>query len=178
MNKNRFAVIAAIISFTLIVCLIVSTTIYRMKTFSDSVNEALQEFSLDTVTDEEVVEKVVATMDKSRQRCSGEASGAHFMGYRKFDYDRCQYTIEKIRGFYVVSASNVENAKIKLKISSNIYDGKGKIAIIQDKTLVEYIDFGASVTREYEVTGESLFLVKIICEDAKIDLTVERQITK
>ena len=44
--------------------------------------------------------------------------------------------------------------------------------------MLEYIDFGASVTREYDVVEESLILVKIICEDAKIDLTVTREFSQ
>ncbi len=172
---GRFIAIVAII---LIACLVAGFVIYRMITNIGYANEQLKDFSFETVTDEDVVEKELANLYKSHEEYSGEDSGAHLMGYHNVDRDRCQLTSEKVKGFYVASASKVVDAKLVLNISSEIHAGKGKIAIIQDDKILEYIDFGATVTREYDVVGESLILVKIVCEDAKIDLTVTREFSQ
>ena len=172
---GRFIAIVAII---LIACLVAGFVIYRMITNFNSLNEKLKDFSFDTVTDEDVVEKTFARLYKSSEKYSGGSSGANLMGYQNVDRDRCKLTSEKVKGLYVASASKVVDAKLVLNISSEIHAGKGKIAIIQDDKILEYVDFGTSVTREYDVVGESLILVKIVCEDAKIDLTVTREISQ
>ena len=177
MNKKGVVVIAVAILFA---CLISGFVIYRMITNIGSVDEALKDFSLETVTDEDALEKNIASIHKSHiEHTSCSTTGANLMGYgNDVDSNRIRMVAESVRGFKVFSASKVVDSKLVINISSEIYAGKGKIAIIQDDKLLEYVDFGTSVTREYDVVGESLILVKIICEDAKIDLTVERQITK
>lgn len=172
---GRFIAIVAII---LIACLVAGFVIYRMIMNIGYTNEQLKDFSFETVTDDDVVEKTIATLYGSSSKRSGKDSGAHLMGYQDVDRDRCTLSAEKAKGFYVASASKVVDAKLVLNISSEIHAGKGKIAIIQDDKILEYIDFGTSVTREYDVVGESLILVKIVCEDAKIDLTVTREFSQ
>ena len=181
MNKKGYVVIVVVVLIGLIAALVSGGyMIYRAYTSHKQIEEELKDFSLDTVTDEEVVEKRVATIYKSHtEYASSSTSGANHMGYGDdVDSDRVREVAESVRGFCVVSASKVVDAKLTINISSEIHAGRGKIAIIKDDSVVEYIEFGTSVTREYEVDGESLFLVKIICEDAKIDITVEREIQK
>ena len=168
----------AIVAIILIACLVSGFVIYRMITNIGYTNEQLKDFSFETVTDEDVVEKTIAKLYGSYSKRSGKDSGAHLMGYQDVDRDRCTLSAAKAEGFYVASASKVVDAKLVLNISSEIHAGKGKIAIIQDDKILEYIDFGTPVTREYDVVGESLILVKIVCEDAKIDLTVTREFSQ
>ena len=174
---GRFIAIVAII---LIACLVSGFVIYRMITNFNSLDEKLKDFSFDTVTDEDVVEKNFSSIYKSHiEHTSSGSSGAHLMGYEKSaDSNRVRMVAESVKGFKVFSASKVVDAKLVLNISSEIHAGKGKIAIIQDDKILEYIDFGTTVTREYDVVGESLILVKIVCEDAKIDLTVTREFSQ
>ena len=150
---------------------------WQFNSSSSQVDNDLAGFSVATVTDEEVVNKTTRSSQNGRDVYSGNSSGANSILYSTEDRDRFSRTVEKERGFSVVSASRVIDGKLTLKINSIIESGEGKIAIIQDNKVIEYLDFGANVTREYNVTGESLFLVKTICDNAKINIIVERTIS-
>ena len=84
---------------------------------------------------------------------------------------------ESINASKTITELQVGQSTIKLKISSRIIYGSGEIIIMEDERVVERLALGKDIERSYEVTQKSLFLVKIICEDAKVDITVKRTIT-
>lgn len=165
-----------VLFFIIVTAAVLAFVYWRIQTISSQVDKDLQGFSLATITDDDVVNKTTHSAHRGRDTYSGSSSGADSFIYRREDHDRFARTVEVDRGFSVVSASKVNNGKLILKITSSIECGEGKIAIIQDNKVVEYLDFGSNVTREYEVMGESLFLVKTVCDNAKISIKVERTI--
>ena len=142
----------------------------------EAMETAIVERFNSTVTDDDVVNKITQSAHRVRDHSSGMSSGADYTLYRREDHDRFSRTAEIDHGFDVVSASKVINGHLTLKIHSSLEAGEGKIAIIQDNKVIEYLPFGANVTREYDVKGESLFLVKTVCDNAKISIKIERTI--
>ena len=93
------------------------------------------------------------------------------------DSDRVKFSCEKITGIKTVSVTKVEDQTLELKISSGLSDGMAKIAVIRDDLILEYIDFGEEIILSYNVAGEHTYRVKILCEDAKLEITVERSVS-
>ena len=175
---NLFNIRVPKVFYLVFAILIILFVIWRMLTASSEIDKMLEGFSVETVTDSEVADKVLYSAHSSWHSYSGKGSGVDSNRYDDVDRDICEYSIGELKGFLVASASNAENAKLTLKIMSKMEAGAGKIAIIKDGAVLEYVEFGVDVTREYDVSGKSLFLVKAICDEAKIELTVERTITK
>ena len=165
-----------VLSFIIVTAVVLAFVYWRIQTISSQVDKDLQGFSLSTVTDDDVVNKITHSAHRVRDHYSGMSSGADYTLYRREDHDRFSRTAEIDHGFDVVSASKVINGHLTLKIHSSLEAGEGKIAIIQDNKVIEYLPFGANVTREYDVKGESLFLVKTVCDNAKISIKIERTI--
>ncbi len=142
----------------------------------NSNDEKLADFSIAAVSDEEVATRVFSSNHNSFLRNSGKGTGVTGSYYERYDSTICDHSIGKATGIDVVSATKIDNATLKLTITSKVESGEAKIAIIKDETLVEYIDINETVVLEYDVSEESLFLVKIVCKDAKIDIKIEREI--
>ncbi len=117
----------------------------------------LDEFSLDTVTEEEII-----NYDISRS-------------YRKKTKKNFISTKE-MTGIYAVSSAKAVDCTLELNISAKLNGGKAKIVVIRDNEIVEYLDFGGDVQRVYEVQGEHLYVVKLVCEQAAVEVTVTRNL--
>lgn len=178
-SSNQITMRCVVIPIIIIVAAILVFVYWRYQCARVQTEEALKNFSVETATDYDVVNEETSTARGSRKTYSGGESGVSgSLFWREADHDRVAYEIDSLRGFLTVSASDVENEKLTLKIISSMEAGEGKIAIIQDDKVLEYIDFGSEIVREYDITEESLFLVKVICDNAKIKIKVERTIIK
>ena len=170
-------VLPIVASQMLLLALIFGFVTKRFNANHEKVTSALEGLSISDLSDEEVVQTSAYTSYKSRNSTSGSESGIKSNKYKDIDKDRSSFKCESIKGFKSISASQAEQATVELHITSSISSGEGKIAIIKNDQVVEYISFGENVVRSYEITEESLLIVKIICVDAKVDITVNRTIT-
>ena len=87
--------------------------------------------------------------------------------------DGLQYGIIK-----TVSATLVKDSIIKLKIDSTLVSGDAEVVIIANGEILERFDAGSKKSFEFSVTGESVFYVRILCENANIEITTEREFKK
>jgi hypothetical protein len=168
--------IAIVLTFFSIITIVVLGRAFYGLLGLNSNDEELADFSIAAVSDEEVATRVFASNYKSSLRNSGKSTGVTESYYERYDFTICDHSIGKATGIDVVSATKIDNATLKLTITSKVESGEAKIAIIKDGTLVEYIDINETVVWEYDVSEKSLFLVKIVCKDAKIDIKIEREI--
>ena len=115
----------------------------------------IDEFSLDTVTEEEIINYDIARSYRTKTKKDFISS-------------------KEITGIRVVSSAKAVDCTLELNVSSKINGGRAKIVIIRDNEIVEYLDFGTDVQRVYEVQGEHLYVVKIVCEKAAVEVNVTR----
>ena len=180
MSKKQITlkiILPIVLSIVLTMSLIISGIFIFKEIVWGGFDEQMANFSIITISDEDVATKSFGRKYKSTLRCSGTDSGVTDSFYERYDSTVCDHSIEKVTGITVVSATKIDNATLTLTITSKVGSGDAKIAIIRDDTVVEYIPINADVIREYDVSNETLFLVKAVCEDAKIDIKVEREIT-
>ncbi len=138
-----------------------------------------EDFSIDSLSDEEIIHKQNATTFASSIKYNkGEKTGV--VGASKYeDSDKVEFSCKKINGIKRISATKVaEGSTLTLRISSTLKSGNAKIVIISKEQIVEYIEFGEDVTLTYEADSECIFYVKILAEDAELKITVEREISK
>lgn len=63
-------------------------------------------------------------------------------------------------------------------VDSTLDAGEMKLVIVVDeKTIVEYIPVGEKVDLYYTVEGEHTYYVKALCDEAKVNVTVTREMT-
>ena len=109
---------------------------------------------------------------------SGSNSGITDIKFADEDRDKTHYTAKKITGIKTVSATLVKDCTIKLDIDSEVISGNAEVVILIDDIVFERINANVDKTFKYDVVGEHTFYVRIICEDAQIDIEVEREFVK
>ena len=107
----------------------------------------------------------------------GKKSGVQQSKYTKADHDRIKFSAKKITGIKTVSATLARDCKLVINIESQLKNGKAQIVVVQDDTVIEYLDASTQSTLEYNVVGQHCFYVKIICEEAQIEVDTYRQIS-
>ena len=171
MNKT---VKTVLIPFVIIVAL-VAFIVIRVIMLSNSFDE--EGFKISELTEEEIVnEPDYCRARMSKLQASGYDSGVKNDRFEEVDLDRVTYSSKRITGINTVSATRIKDATLKLYIDSELVSGNGKIVIVQDDKILEYLEFGEHKEFFVTVEGEHHVYVKILCEIAEVDVTVERQI--
>ena len=139
---------------------------------------SLDDFSTDTVSDELVV--------NTRSRCSYKRKGSFSSGfgtgvrgdYSRYDDDQIKHTITEFTGILTVSASKVKNECLVLNISTTLSSGEAVIYIICDDTVVEIIEPNQDYKFTRRVTDEEIVIVKLVGENADLEVSVQRTINE
>ena len=85
-------------------------------------------------------------------------------------------TCKKITGILRVSATKVSDCTLTINISSKLLSGNAKIVVICDDEIINYIEFDQEITLTYDVKGEHIYSVKILAEEAKLEISVKREV--
>jgi hypothetical protein len=134
----------------------------------------LDEFSLDTVTEEEIINYKIHRAYRTKTKNYGDRTGAD--KYADKDYANNFISTHEITGIYVISTTKAVDCTLELNVSSELTGGRAKIVVIRDNEIVEYLDFGDGKQLVYDVKGEHLYVVKLVCEKAALEVTVNRNL--
>jgi hypothetical protein len=74
-------------------------------------------------------------------------------------------------------SAKVVSGTVTFNIDAEITSGVAEIVVIKDDEIVDRAPLGDMVLT-YEVSEESVFYVKLLCEDAKIDIRIMRSISE
>ena len=132
--------------------------------------------NVNELTDEQIVE--ISTNQSSYGTCwlaKGDASGVRNKEYRSVDYDETFFSAKKINGIKTVSSTMANDCTVNLEIDSSISKGNARIVVIIDDKIVEEFEAGENKSLEYTVDGEHFIYVKILCEDAEIEIKTTRE---
>lgn len=158
-----------------LICLIIVSTVYLLNL--DELNQSssldLENFSIDTLTDEQIATETKARVYKSSTNYKNN-SGSGASSIAKLDADRIQFSCKSITGIKKVSLTKAQDCTLRLNISSELKSGKAKIVILCDDQILDYVEFNETKELTYTVTEEHIFTVKILCEDAELSIEVVR----
>ena len=158
-----------------LICLIIVSTVYLLNL--DKLNQGstldLESFSIDNLTDEQIATETKARAYKSSTNYKNN-SGSGASSIVTLDSDRIQFSCKSITGIDRVSLTKAKDCTLTLNISSELKSGKAKIVIVRDDMILDYVEFNETKELTYTVTGEHLFTVKILCEDAELSIEVVR----
>lgn len=140
----------------------------------------LDNFKIENITEEE--KKTVTDCYKgfrTKWRASGENSGFDGHKYENEDHDETRFSAKKITGIKTVNATEAENCTVNWIIGSTVSKGNAKIIIVVDSEIIlKEFEFGQKINFEYKADGKHEVLVKIICEDAEVNIEVERTLSQ
>lgn len=176
MGKSNFSmwiVIACISICALITVVIIVNAI----DFSSDLSNRLENFSIANLSTEDIVnEDFSSTFALSRKYESGTKTGVD--GASKYeDSDKSEFKCKKVTGIKRVSATKASDCTLKLNISSKLISGNAKIVIICDDEILDYVNLGQTETFTYDVVGEHIYSVKLLAEEAELEITIEREIS-
>lgn len=133
----------------------------------------LDDFSIDNLTDEQIITETKSQeILSSTKYQNNTSSGASSIS--SLDSDKIQFSCKKINGISKVSVTKAKDCNLILTISSELLSGRAKIVVIRDDLILDYVDFNESVELTYSVTGEHIFTIKILCEEAELTIAVSR----
>lgn len=172
-NLLKWVVIACITVFALITIIILVNVI----DLSSDVSNRLDDFSINSLSADDIVnEEFSSTFALTRKYESGTKTGVD--GASKYeDSDKSELRCKKITGIKRVSATKASDCTLIISISSKLISGDAKIVIICDDEILDYIEFGQTKTFTYNVVGEHIYSVKILAEEAELEVSVEREIS-
>ena len=170
MVKNAFKLIIVIVLMTMFV----SVCIRLYDDFFGKKAELIKNFRIDDLTESEIINKEFGRGYVASTRYTNNSETGVPNTLDHIDSDNVETSYKKFIGIETVSATKVKNSVLKLDIESELTEGVGKIVVICDNEIVEYLEFNESRTLTYEVRGEHIYSVKILCESAKINIKVSR----
>ena len=177
-KRLRKLMIFIAIMWVIAICVNTYLTISSLMKHKDEPEEEvydLGEFSIETISDYDIVNVNRFTSFRSHRESSGSSTGAP-KGTQYSDADKAIFKCENIFGVMTVSATKAQNCTLVLNITTEINVGTAQIVIVRDDEVIERLDFGGNATRSYNVEGEHIFRVKVLAENAEIKITVEREI--
>lgn len=135
----------------------------------------LNNFEIETLTNDQIVNisgdcRAVLT----KWGASGDNSGIVHSEYIKADSDKTKFSAKEITGIKTISATLAKDCTFTISIDSKVGNGKAQIVVIQDDKIIERLDATTSTTLEYIVVGEHQFYIKILCEEAQIEINTQR----
>ena len=136
----------------------------------------LDDFSIDTISDEEISKFITSAQFLSHTDYERDTSTGVSKADKTLDSDRVRITCEKMFGIAQVSATKASDCYIVLKIKSTLYSGRAEIVITKDdKEVLDRFELGGEVSRTYRVEGEHIYRVKVLAEDAKLEIETKRE---
>ena len=142
-----------------------------------SVSSKLKDFSIDKLSTEDIIHKEISTVVGSSINYESDTRTG-FDGASKYeDSDRVEFKCDKITGIKRISATKVSDCTLTISISSKLSSGKAKIVVICDNEILEYVDVGQDLSFTYKITGEHFYSVKVLCEDAALEIAVNRVVS-
>ena len=174
-NKSNFSkwyVFVCIGVFVLLTIIVLVNVIDH----STNVSKELEDFSIDSLSSEDISSNEYASVfAASRKYKSGTRTGVD--GASKYeDTDKIDFKCKKITGISRVSATKVSDCTLTINVSSKLLSGNAKIVVICDDEILEYIEFGQEKILTYNVIGEHIYSIKILAEEAELEISVEREI--
>lgn len=138
----------------------------------------LDSFSIESVTEEQkckVVDSFNALLTSWSD--SGKNSGVKDIEFDEEDRDKVRFSAKKITGLKTINVTLAEDKTVHWEINSSLSKGKAKIIIVMDKDVVlKECEAGENVDFTYQATGKHEFYVKILCEEAQIEIEAMRTI--
>lgn len=137
----------------------------------------LNSFVISELTDEQIINIAdFARIRRTECKTNGEASGIENEEYKESDVDKIEFSCEKIVGIKTLQATRAENCTLVIDISSNVVSGNMNIAIVSNNSIVEYANVGEDVRLEYTVSDAQEYYVKLLCENAKVNVSIRRTV--
>ena len=170
-KMSRFSKIGAGIAAVFIIVIVVTSLFSPSE---ETIKLDFDNFSIDTVTEEQKL-KVVDSMGGwfVSEGKSGQKSGIKDLEYRDFDSDRASYSASNARGLKTLSATLAKDCVLSFSIDA-VSEGEAIIIVIIDNEIVDEFDFEEKNSLKYEIEGEKTVYIKILADNAKVDITVER----
>ncbi|MBR3876400.1 MAG: hypothetical protein IKJ25_06485 [Clostridia bacterium] len=171
-NYTKWVIFAIILLFLVSAVIVLVNVIEH----SSNISKELESFSINNLTSEDIVEKEVSSIFAvSRKYDSNTKTGVD--GASKYeDTDHINFKCKRITGINRISATKVKDCTLTLNISSTLSSGNAKIVVICDNEILEYVEFGQDKALTYTVSGEHIYSVKILCEEAELEIDVTREI--
>ena len=142
---------------------------------SNIVKIDLDEFSLETLTDEQIIYGKQYRAYRYSGQNIGKSTGVGGR-FEKVDCDKSTMTVKKITGVCVRSATKIKDSTLHLTIESTLNSGEMKIVVIRDEEIIEYLEVGQTHNLVYDVEGEHIYYVKFLCVEANTEVSVLREI--
>jgi len=138
----------------------------------------LKNFAIEDLTDEQII-NISANSSKymSGVSRSGESTGVEGRRYSEADRDNVRYHAGKAVGIDTLITGKISSGKVTVDIDVELTSGAAQIVVIKDGEIVERMA-AQDTTITYEVSEESTYIVKLLLEDAKIEINATRKITK
>ena len=177
MNKSILTLLYVIVSILCLVVTILSLAYVGFRIYDHNYGEFAEEienFRIDELSEYEILNKELASGTSTSNRyTSGTSTGAPNASKYE-DSDNVEYSCKKFIGIASIHATKAENTVLTLNIESELLSGVGKLVVICDDEILEYIDFNETRTLVYEVRGEHIYSVKMMCEDAQVRVKISR----
>ena len=138
----------------------------------------LKNFSISELTDQQIIS--VSARSSSYMgggSKTGESTGVEGFHYSDVDKDSVRRFAKKIVGLTTLMTAKVVSGTVTFNIDAELASGVAEIVVIKDNEIVDRAPLGDMVLT-YEVSEESVFYVKLLCEDAKIDIRITRSISE
>lgn len=137
----------------------------------------LVDTSLAIITQEEIIngEQACSAYNVSGGVGRGEKTKAEIQ-WEDLDYDQIHYKFGKITGIKTMHASKIESGTLILDISSELTAGNAEIIILVDDQYHSHVPVSGKQTVTLDDVAGKTVLVRIGCEAAQLELTIERRI--
>lgn len=166
--KSKAGIIICIVCFAIIVI------VGLLNPSEEGPSIDSDKFSIDTVTEEEKLDVVCSCEGWFVSEGNwGSRSGVNDEKYKELDCDKSHYSARKATGIKTMMATLAKDCTLSFDIDSTA-DGDAKIIVIIDSIVVDEFDFGQKDSLTYEIEGEKTVYIKIICDNAKVNITVQR----
>lgn len=176
MNKLKKLILAGVVIVVIFWVFMIITALLNPTTpAADRLD--FDTFSLDTLKDEQIVgitSNYKAFMGS--RKTSGKKSGVSDFKQEDVDFDESYISSKSITGIVPLSASLVTDGVLRMDIECELNSGKIKLVVLKDGQILEYVDVENTHSVEYSNDGTSVYLVKLLCEEANIKIKITRYI--
>ena len=159
-----------------IICFVIVFAVFafNLDKFSQKSSLDLKTFSIEVLSDEQIVKVINCNSILSSTQYKNNTSTGVPNTSKTVDSDEIKFSCKEITGISEVSATKAKDCTLTLNISSELVSGKAEIVVIRDELILERLDFNETKQLSYYVTGEHIFVVKILCERAELSISVSR----
>lgn len=165
-----FLVVAVIIGITLAV-IYLTGNYYKAPSRLD-----LDSFKIEGVTDEQICDIYFDSRGTfNTVRTNGDSTGVKGnKTVKEYDRDETFYSGKKMVGIITPSATLARDCTLVITVDSKLNSGNMRIVVVMDGEIVEYVEPNVQKTLSYTVSGEHTFYVKVLCENADMEISVTR----